>query len=824
MRFAATLLAMAALTSAAIAQNVTLTVDEPVGVARSSEPVSSGVCFKAGEVTDVSKLTLTDAAGKAVPAQFTPMVTLEDGSHQWVLVDFQADVPAGGSAKYTVKAGKPAAPASPVKVTEQGGVYTLDSGAVAVVVDTSADVFSLIEKATVGGKMVAKGLAAEAMTCRDALDGNKLYHAGKPTKVEFDYRGPVRTTLMAEGPYVDAAGNEWLGYRVRVTVYAGSKLVRVEHSLRNSYAKAVRHAKVKDAHLRLGVPGAGQGETDRDYLSAGPVFVKHRLLSGYFSPTLHALSSGGDKLTMAVVPLYEGQWDPRAHRGYNPHEGGDYNTGDAGSWWLYDCAYKIDEYWLSFGGGDADLAKALDSKLYALAPGEYYSECEALGFGRFGTLDDEAATYAKWGWSDIEKKKQALLNNRWSKPQPGYHVAYVLSHADSETDDAEGMLLMALRTGLRGYWDAGLAWARFYANNFVQRIDFDPSGRRTGDRWNFKGHDVHIMASHQSYANGRTCGCHFYGGGAMDYYVLTGEKSLLLGCADLARYATGKWKSMKPGKSGVGTWGSRAFGRQLMGAVRWYQITRDAESKKDVEHMVALALNDPFMVAEDDYMFIDAPSSNGAHGVKQVTAAIKKLPRLAEYMKAKGLVWDEKARTMTNAKGESWKVYDAAGTWEQTYVQQGIHRWWRTTRDPKAAAYVVGFANYYNRFAFDDHCQQVGYIAGGINVPEKGMCLGTQTGRWDPAHDKCPAPGARHNGWYTVFGPDVAMRAYDVQGDAKYFDQAKLYWNRGSKRGYQTTKYSAADDAVGTFATHDPPKDDSILASALMWYLAPRTK
>jgi hypothetical protein len=179
---------------------------------------------------------------------------------------------------------------------------------------------------------------------------------------------------------------------------------------------------------------------------------------------------------------------------------------------------------------------------------------------------------------------------------------------------------------------------------------------------------------------------------------------------------------------------------------------------------------------------------------------------------------------MTDAEGNTWKVYDAAGTWEQTYVQQGIHRWWRMTRDPKAAEYVVGFANYFNRFAFDGHCQQVGYIAWGINVPEKGMCLGTQQGRWSPAHDNCPAPGASHSGWYTRFGPDVAARAYDVGGKVKYLDQAKVYWNRGSKRGYRSKDYSAPDDQVGRFADHNPPKDDDILATGLMFYLAPRVK
>jgi hypothetical protein len=824
---AATLLAALAAGSTAGALEARLTVREPVGVARKAEPVSAGVCFKPGEVTDLSKLALFGSDGRPVPCQFSPLVKLEGGSYQWVLADFQCDVAAGGTAEFVVREGAAAAPPKPVKVTEAGGKYTFDNGVLEFTVDAGKPAFEIFSELKAGGKVVLEGLGAEAMTCRDALEGNRLYRAGKVARAEFDYRGPMRTTLMLEGPYVDDGGKEWLAWRVRITCYAGSPLVRVEHSLRNSCAKYVRHVKVKDAHLRLGLKlGASAPQTAADHLAAGGVFVKHRLLSGYFSPTLHELGATDGKLSLAVVPRYEGKWNPRTHRGYNPNEGGTYNKGDTGSWWLYDCAYKIDEYWLNFAGGDANLARGLDSKLYALCPGEYYSECEALGFGRFGTVEDEAATYRKWGWKNVEAKKAALLAGKWMKPLPGYHVPYVLSHADSETDDAEGMLLMALRSGGRGYFDAGLAWARFYANNHVARIDFKPAGRRKYDRWKFAGHDVHIMTSHQSYSNGRTCGCHFYGAGAMDYYVLTGEKSLLLGSADIFRYVRNKWAKHVPGKSRVGSYGTRGFGRQFMAAIRYYEITRDPEVKKFIDHMAQLALKEPSYVKEEDYGFIDAPSSNGMHGKKQVTKYLAKLPRLQEYMKDKGLKWDEKSCTVTDAKGESWKVYDAAGTWEQTYVHQGMERYWRTTgrKDKDAEDYIVRFANYFRKFPWDDHCQQVGYIAWGLHFPEKGMCLGCQMGRWMPSHDKCPGPGAKHSGWYTRFGPDVAARAYAVSGKKEYLEQARMYWNRGSKRGYQRTAQSAPDDEVGTFATHVPPKDDSVLSTALMFYLVPRAK
>ena len=830
--------------STALALEVRLSVKEPVGAERRAEPVSTGVCFKPGEVKDLGKLALFDAGGQPVPAQFSPLVRLEDGSYQWALLDFQASVPAGGEAGFVIKEGAPAAPPSPVMTTEAGGVYTVKNGPLEFVVDASKPDFELLSSLKVDGKETLKGLGKEAMTCRDALDGNKSYRAGKPTKAEWDYRGPMRATLMLEGPYVDDAGAEWLGYRVRISCFAGSKRLRIEHCLRNSCAKEVRTVKVKDAWLRLGLAdGAADAAGTagaKDFLAAGTLFVKHRLLSGYFSPGLHDLSVKDKRLVLGVVPTYEGGFEPKLHRGYNNQEKSkdgkpaDYNPGDTGSWWLIDCAYKIDEYWLGFAGpstgsgqgGDEKLARGLDSRLYALAPCQYYSDCQALGFGPFGSLEDEAATYKKWGWKDVDAKKARLLSDgRWMKPQPDYHKASDLAHDETETDDAEGCLLMALRTGGRGYFDAGLAWAHYYANNFVWRMDFPYNAQRgKGRAMKLIGRDSSdIVSWGSSYNNGRTCGCHYYGAGAMDYFCITGEKELLLGSIDIANVARRNWEKKTPGKDTVGSWGTRGFGRQFMAAVRIYEITRAPEWKKLMDHMAQLCIQDPAMKREDDWMAIHSGGSNSMEK-KHCDEVLKKSERLRKHMEEKGLKWDAGASKVTAADGRSWDVYDMAGSWEQTYVQQGMERYWRITGNKEAGAYVVGFANFFHQFSWDPHCQQVGYRLWGVHFPEKGMCLGSQAGRWFPEHDTCPGPGAKHNGWYTTFGPDVACRAYNVSKDKKYLEQAKVYWNRGSKWGYQVTKPSAPDDAVGKFATHVPPKDDDILATALMFHLVPRVE
>ena len=258
-----------------------------------------------------------------------------------------------------------------------------------------------------------------------------------------------------------------------------------------------------------------------------------------------------------------------------------------------------------------------------------------------------------------------------------------------------------------------------------------------------------------------------------------------------------------------------------MALISYYEITRDPEWKKVMDHAAELCLKDPDMKREDDWIAIHSPSSNGAEK-KYCTTAIQTHERLRKYMEEKGLKWDEASSTVTDANGKSWEVYDMAGSWEQTYVQQGMERYWRLTGNKEAAEYVVGFANFFNKFSWDSHCQFIGYRLWGVHFPEKGLCLGSQLNRWDPKHDTCPGPGAIHSGWYTRFGPDVAARAFKISKNPKYLEQARMYWDRGSKRAYQKPDQSAPPDEVGNFASHTPPKDDSMLSTGLMFLLVPR--
>jgi hypothetical protein len=102
----ALLLAVAAVATAAD-PIVTLTVNERAGVARVGEPVTGGFPLPKGLVLDIGELTLSDASGKPLAAQFDLLDRWpDDNSVRWALLNTAVSVPAKGSAKLNVTRGK----------------------------------------------------------------------------------------------------------------------------------------------------------------------------------------------------------------------------------------------------------------------------------------------------------------------------------------------------------------------------------------------------------------------------------------------------------------------------------------------------------------------------------------------------------------------------------------------------------------------------------------------------------------------------------------------------------------------------------------------
>lgn len=78
------------------------------------------------------------------------------------------------------------------------------------------------------------------------------------------------------------------------------------------------------------------------------------------------------------------------------------------------------------------------------------------------TLDDEKATYQKWGWTWSPTVEPGAL----SEPLVGYSVTDPDIHGDTEGDDLWTYLMMYQRTGNTVYLNRANAWARYFKEDY----------------------------------------------------------------------------------------------------------------------------------------------------------------------------------------------------------------------------------------------------------------------------------------------------------------------------------------------------------------------
>ena len=804
-------MAMLALASAVLAGALTaapaqelavkVTVREPAGLARKNEPASGGVPFKRGQVKDVSELALFNEAGEQVAAQFTKLAPYEDRSVQWALLDLVvAELPANGAATFVVRRAKATPPARPLEVRQAGNLMSVDTRAVAFTVDLSSA--NILSEARLGDQAVTGAVKAVL-----ADKTGKICAAGKPTRANWEVLGPVRATLRFEGPF---DGHPMLTYTTRVTAWAGSNVVRIDHSIRNSNPAQGDDAKMKWAKVTidLGFKGAPRG-SGRNWAASGDgkvgALVVCRHTGGCFP--------GGD--TRGAKARYKVEADAATATAWTVPQGpggkGVYGYGD-GFFALADCAHKDTAIWLDLHAGErsaaanADRARSMVSTLHALADPAWISETAALSGGHFGTLEDEIACYKRWGWKGWDDPKKLAAAR---KPHdPFAYVPHVSVHNDSESDCAELSLLMYVRTGERGWLDQGEAWARYYKSHYTFRTDrFDYDGFRhvrsavsakskrpcKGQAFGWYGPKVY------GWSDSRFCLCHTWSCGMFDYYCLTGDVDALEGGLDMAEVAAATYPDAKnrPGTPlGLG----RAWGRQFKAVVRAYQVTRKPKWRRAMNYFIERHLKAPNKQPCGLY------ASTGRMG-----GFVKNLPpRLRAYCRQNGISWTvDKGEVTVTRGGESWKLWSTCQSFEFAACAEAVARCAEVTGRPEMKTLVVDLARGARDVYWSKHCRQHGLKNAVFGFPHKDKAY--DPGDWDDAHKNCPGPnGGKHSGYHTRFFCDICARAYTHTGDPAWLEFARQVWNRGSKRGYWTRSQLVPDDVVAGFAGHRPPQGDGI--------------
>jgi hypothetical protein len=211
-----------------------LVVRDTAGVARNGEVVRSGVPLpRALAVTDLADLTLVDAGGAPVPAQFHVQArwhaAIDDTTApiQWLLVVFAATVPADGEATYRLvtdgSAGPNPPPAQPVTVTQNGNQLTVDTGAARFVLGGSPG--SLFDEVRLANGTVV----VDASTMSATAEGTSRAHATLRA-VAVEQQGPLSVVVTVAGAYdMPPVGGGGLGSRRRYVFAAGSPTAIVRH-------------------------------------------------------------------------------------------------------------------------------------------------------------------------------------------------------------------------------------------------------------------------------------------------------------------------------------------------------------------------------------------------------------------------------------------------------------------------------------------------------------------------------------------------------------------------------------------------------------------
>mgnify|MGYP001581773158 CR=1 FL=1 len=263
--------------------SVKLTVDEPAGLARTQEPVTTGIPLpKNANIFDSNTLRIVGADGvTTIPAQFQ-VISRWDGlisdttkPIKWVLVDFQADVVANATATYYLKDGGTGTAMSGITTTATAGQFSISTGAATITINRNN--FNLFDTVNLGGGNIVSNPANDGFVFTDK-NGNQ-YNASKITPLDSSVEtyGPIHTVVTLHGKlsngtatlkggdaskyldpevnyqYADTAQNYEMEYRTRIHFYKNKSYVIVENTL------------INDGN---GFPGFSSGEDNNIYIKS----------------------------------------------------------------------------------------------------------------------------------------------------------------------------------------------------------------------------------------------------------------------------------------------------------------------------------------------------------------------------------------------------------------------------------------------------------------------------------------------------------------------------------------------------------------------------
>ena len=258
-------------------------------------PVSTGVAFPKGELTDPSRVRLLNAEGREVPLHTSPLATWDPaGSISWLRLNFQTPVEAAKPRTFSLEYGvAPAKSPQALSVTESAERFVVSTGPLQFTVPrTHGGVLESVFLDANGNGTFEK---PEQVVAGDnvgpyLVDGqDKLYEAAndKEASVVVEERGSLKAVFRIESWYQARDGAKLCKHVTRVTAYAGLPHLRLEHTW--IMTAATGEAVFKDIALALPVTQRQKVAfgTDMGFFTDYTAFPRYLLQDTYLHYEIH---------------------------------------------------------------------------------------------------------------------------------------------------------------------------------------------------------------------------------------------------------------------------------------------------------------------------------------------------------------------------------------------------------------------------------------------------------------------------------------------------------------------------------------------------------
>jgi hypothetical protein len=196
---------------------VSLTVTNRETSAKTAEPITSGIPFAEGVLTDNTKVKLS-RGNNQIPTQARTLATWPDGSIRWLLLDFQVDLPASGTVPLTLETGSIPPPVMGITYNNLTSSLTVDTG--------DANFSFNKNELKIMGKYVQVNSGGIVYKATPDLD-----------KWIIEESGPLKLIIRVEGKWlngVNRLGNSLVTFRARLIFFKNKTGLRMLFTFKNN--------------------------------------------------------------------------------------------------------------------------------------------------------------------------------------------------------------------------------------------------------------------------------------------------------------------------------------------------------------------------------------------------------------------------------------------------------------------------------------------------------------------------------------------------------------------------------------------------------------